>query len=67
MLKGVRLCAHFVVASVLAGPAPSARDTKTKTQTLGLQIDQSRYYLYSTVPKVGTICILGDQGKQSTK
>ena len=30
--------------------------------TLGLQIAQSRYYLQTLDPKVGTICILGALG-----
>ena len=34
----------------------------TRIHTLGLQIAQSRYYLQTLDPKVGTICILGALG-----
>ena len=49
-----------------SGANPEVLDPKLQVITLGLQIAQSRYYLQTLDPKVGTICILGALGLPCT-
>ena len=60
-----RSCPDFDHTGECFSIGPPSQSTAVRTiqvSSLGVQIAQSRYYLQTLDPKVGTICILGALG-----